>query len=349
MANMRAWVVTGKEQMEMVTRPIPRPGDEEVLVRVNTMGICGSDVHFYKDGCIGSFVTDGPLVVGHEGAGDIAEVGANVTEFQPGDRVIIEPGKPCFSCPTCRSGRYHFCPSMQFMGTPPTDGCHAEYVAWPKTLVHKMPDTMPYTEGAIVEPFVVGLQGLQVSGVGFGDSAVVLGVGPIGLLMIQALRTAGSCPIIAVGRTAWKLDLAKKMGATHIVDTTIEKDPVSCVRNLTDGLGAQYGFEAVGSDETYRQIMDFTRDGGAITLIGLIAKDGTPMPMATGVMRGLSFVPVMRYSNLFPKAISLLTYGYSKILPSITHEFSFEDSAKAFYKAVHDKKDAAKMVIHLTK
>lgn len=346
MADMRAWVVTGKERMELTSRPVPAPGPDEVLVRMDTMGICGSDVHFYKDGRIGSYVTDGDIIVGHEGAGDIAAAGSNTTAFQEGDRVIIEPGKPCFSCPTCRSGRYLFCPEMRFMGTPPTDGCLAEYVAWPKTLIHKMPDTMSYTEGAIVEPFVVGLRGLQVSGIGVGNSAMVLGAGPIGLLMIQVLKTIGACPVIAVGRTAWKLALAKKMGATHVIDASMEKDPVACVRELTGGLGAEYSFEAVGSDDTYRQVMDFTRDGGTITLLGLTANDDTPMPIATSIMRGLTFAPVIRYANLFPKALSLLQYGRSEILPVVSHEFSFEESDKAFYKAVNDKKDAAKMVIH---
>ena len=252
MEKMKAWLAYGHEKMELeeIPKPIPKAG--EVLVKINTVGICGSDVHFYKEGRIGQFILDKPLILGHECSGDIVEVGPGVTKHKVGERVIIEPGIPCFHCHDCKTGRYNFCHEMKFMGTPPTDGCLCEYVAWPEELVYQMPEGMSYEEGALVEPFVVSLQAIRQSGIGFSDNAVVLGTGTIAMMMIQSLKTIGAGKIICIGRNPQKLELARKMGATHLINSK-EENVRERVKELTDGLGAMYVYEAVGSDETFWQ------------------------------------------------------------------------------------------------
>lgn len=233
---------------------------------------------------------------------------------------------------------------MKFMGTPPTDGCLCEYVAWPAELVHRMPEGMSYEEGAMVEPFVVGMQAMRNSRIGFTDDAVVIGTGPIAMMTIQSLKVIGANKIICVGRNPWKLELAGRMGATHLIDSK-EEDVKKRVKELTGGYGAMHVFEAVGSDETFWQTTELVRDGGTVTLLGLMAHDHTPMPMASVVMHGISFVPVIRYSNLFAEAIGSLEYKRADIMPVLSHTFDFEQGQEAFQKVAHDNREVMKTII----
>lgn len=342
---MKAWFAQGGESMELREVPIPQPKAGEVLVKIQAAGICGSDVHFYKDGRIGPFVLTEPLILGHECSGVIAELGSDVQGHRVGERVVIEPGIPCWRCNACRAGRYNFCRHMSFMGTPPGNGCMAEYVAWPQELVYEMPDSMRFEEGALIEPFVVGLQAVRNTGIGFSDNAVVIGDGPIALMTIHALKTIGAGMIICLGRTPMKLDMARQMGATHVFNVRECEDAEARVRAMTGGLGAMYAFECAGTDETYDQAQRLVRDGGTVCLIGLLVNDGTPMPMASSVMHGITYVPVIRYTNLFEEAMTLLKYRRSTILPVMTHRFPFKDANAAYHKAVHDRKDAEKIVV----
>lgn len=346
MDKMKAWFAYGNEKMEMKEVPKPVPREGEVLVRIKAVGICGSDIHFYKEGRIGQFILDDSIILGHECSGEIVELGPGVTDKKVGDRVILEPGIPCFHCHDCKTGKYNFCHDMRFMGTPPTDGCLCEYVAWPGELVYEMPENMTYEEGALVEPFVVSLQALRQSKIGFSDNAVVIGTGPIAMMMVQSLRTVGAGKIICIGRNSDKLKLAQRMGATQIVNSRKE-DVRARVLELTDGLGAMYVYEAVGKDETFWQTTELVRDGGTVTLLGLMAHDHTPMPMASVVMHGIKFVPIIRYSNLFAEALTLLEYGRSEIMPVLSHTYDFAQSQEAFQKVVHDNKDVMKTVITL--
>jgi len=342
---MKAWVLRDKRKMYLEDRPMPQLKDDEVLIRIKAMGICGSDMHFYTDLKIGDYATNGnPLIVGHECSGEIVSVGKDCRTLKVGDRVAVEPGKPCMKCDECREGRYNFCHDMYFMGTYPWDGCMCEYVAWPEFLTYKMPDSMTYEVGSVVEPFVVGLQAMKNSGIHFGDTAVVLGCGAIGLMTIQALKSIGAGRIIAVGRTPFKLDLARKMGATDVINSRECADVVSVIKSMTGGYGAQYAYECVGSDRTFAEILNYVRDGGTVTYLGLVVNDGTPMPMASVVMRGLTFKTVIRYTNLFDKAIRMIDNGTSDITPVITQHFQFSDGDKAFERAL-DKSDAIKIVI----
>ena len=346
METMRAWLAYGQEKMELKEVPMPVPGPSDVLVKIKAVGICGSDMHFYKEGRIGQFIVNEPIILGHECAGEIVAKGPNVKGRSIGEHVVVEPGIPCFHCHDCKTGRYHFCNDMKFMGTPPTDGCLCEYVAWPAELVYPMPDSMSYQEGAMVEPFVVGLQAMRNSRIGFTDNAVVIGTGPIAMMTIHSLKVIGANKIICVGRNPLKLTLAKQMGATHLIDNTKE-DVKKRVKELTDGYGAMHVFEAVGSDKTFWQTTELVRDGGTVTLLGLMAHDNTPMPMASVVMHGISFVPVIRYSNLFAEAIELLEYKRANIMPMLSHTFDFEHSQEAFQKVAHDNKDVMKTMILL--
>lgn len=347
MEKMKAWVSYGNEKMELEEIEKPKAGPGEVLVKIRAVGICGSDIHYYKDGGIGDFTVDEPIVLCHECSGDIVELGEGVDPGRLGERVIIEPGIPCFHCHDCKTGRYHYCRNMQFMATPPVNGCLCEYVAWPEELVYSIPDDMSYEAGSTVEPFVVGLQAMRNSGIGFSSSAVVLGTGPIAMTTIQSLKTIGAGKIICIGRTPWKLELAQKMGATHVINSRETEDVVQAVKDLTDGYGGMYVFEAVGTDKTYWQATELCREGGTLCLLGLMPHDGTKMPLASVVMHGINFAPVIRYSNLFEEALELIKYGRSDVTPIISETFPFEKAQDAFQKVVHDNHNVMKIVIKL--
>jgi len=343
---MNAWVLTDKKKMELQQRSVPAMRDREVLIKIKAMGICGSDLHFYEEGKIGPYVTNGnPLILGHECSGDVVAVGENCETLSVGDRVVVEPGIPCMNCDECRGGRYNFCHHMYFMGTPPADGCMCEYVAWPEFLTYKMPDEMTYQEGAMIEPFVVGLQAVRNSGIGFGDSAVVVGCGTIGLMTIHALKSVGVGRIVGLSRQPFKLEMALKMGATDAINA-LDGNSLQKVRELTDGYGAMYGFEAAGAEETFYDIADYVRDGATITLLGLLIEDGTPMPMSSAVMRGLNYHTVIRYTNMFQRAMTMLKYKRSDILPVLTHQFDFLDAQAAFDQAICGDKRSIKVMLN---
>lgn len=346
MNTMKAWILKGKSNMIMEERPVPVPKDNEVLVKIRCVGICGSDAHYYRDGKIGIYVVEDPLILGHECSGEIVDTGKNVKMFSKGERVVLEPGIACGKCSYCKSGKYNLCQQMKFMATPPFDGCLCEYVAWPEDLVFKMPDEMSYQEGALIEPFTVALQGLRQSGFTFASSAVVVGCGTIGQMMMQALKAVGAGKIIAVDISDRKLEMAKNMGATHTINSTKE-DSSARVKELTDGLGAQYGFEAVGIEQTYYDMFSLVRDGATITMLGLLSDDGNKMPMASSVLRELKYHAVIRYTNVFAEALTLLQYGRAKITPVLSHQFDFEDANEAFHESLFNKEDAVKVVINL--
>jgi L-iditol 2-dehydrogenase len=202
-----------------------------------------------------------------------------------------------------------------------------------------------YTEGALIEPFVVAIQGLRQSGFAFGSSAVVVGCGTIGLMMAQALRVAGAGTIISVDRIDGKMEIARRVGATHTLHGT--PDIAEKVRELTDGLGAMYGFEAVGTEATYAQMASLVRDGATITLLGLLSDDGVPMPMSSSALRELKYTSVIRYTNVFKEAIAWLEAGRIDLKPVLSHEFSFKNANQAFEEALNNKTTAIKIVINI--
>lgn len=342
--TMRAWVLTEKQRMALQERPVPDVGDNEALVRIKASGICGSDLQYYKNGKIGIYVVDSPLILCHECAGEVVRTGKNVTRVREGDRVAIEPGLSCGKCWYCKRGKYNLCQKMKFMATPPFDGCLCDYVAWPEDLLFALPEETSYIEGAMIEPFVVAIQGLRQSGFTLASSAVVLGCGTIGLMMTQALRMAGAGMIISIDMMDAKLDIAKKVGASHTLKGG--PDVAKQVCELTDGLGAMYGFEAVGLDATYAQMASLVRDGATITLLGLLSDDGTPMPMSSSALRELKYTSVIRYTNVFEEAIAWLRTGRVDLMPVLSHQFDFEQADKAFSEALENKASAIKVVIN---
>jgi L-iditol 2-dehydrogenase len=307
-----------------------------VLVRVRSVGVCGSDVHYYTHGRIGPFVVERPLILGHEMAGVIAALGPGVTMRSVGQRVAVEPGVPDRVCEFCRAGRYNLCPNVQFMATPPVDGAFTEFVVMPADFVYPLPDHVTLEEGAMIEPLSVGVYAIHRSGLRAGQDAVVLGAGPIGLVTLQVARAAGAGAITVVDLDAHRLEVASAMGATAVVNAA-QEDPQQRIRELTNGRGVDIVFEAAGSPKTAAMAVHLARRGGRVAMIGLPPEDNFPYPLVAAMAREVDIVTVFRYANVYPAAIALVAEGRVDVKGLITHRFPLEEAERAL--RLSDRRD----------
>ena len=344
--KIQAFVLHAPGDMRLEKMGMPKLNSDEALVQIKSVGVCGSDVHYYRNGRIGSFVVKDPLILGHECAGEVVSVGTAVSHVKTGDRVVIEPGVPCRKCWYCKNGRYNKCPDIKFMATPPDHGSLVEYVAWPADFLVKMPDTMSFQEGALVEPFAVGLFATKRSGLYPSASVAILGAGPIGLSTLEAVKAMGAGQVISIDVMANRLSLAKKMGATHVIHAE-EQDVVAQVKKLTNGEGAHFVFETAGTEKTVQQTVELVREGGSVTLIGLPPQLEIKMPIVEAVIKEVTFVTSFRYCNVFEEAVSLIAHARVNVKPLLTNEFSFDQTLEAFHVSEHDKDKAVKVMINL--
>jgi L-iditol 2-dehydrogenase len=343
---MRAAVLVERGRVEVRDVPAPSLGPDDVLVAPRAVGICGSDLHLYRHGRIGSSVVAGAMVLGHEPAGEVVEVGAAVPGLAPGDRVIVEPGISCGSCFWCHAGDYNLCPSVRFLGIPPSDGAMCEQVAVPARFVHRLPEAMSWADGAMIEPFAVGLQATKSAGVAPGDSVVVMGAGPIGLMILQAARIHGATTLIAVDVEPRPLELAGRLGATATLDARAP-DLAERVRALTDGRGADHAIEAVGVAQSVQGALGLVRRGGTLTLVGIAPEPGVPLDTITIVRTGITVRSSFRYAHVHPAAIALAADGRVDLRALVTHRYPLGDVARAFDDVANRRDGVVKAVVEL--
>jgi L-iditol 2-dehydrogenase len=330
---MRTAVLVEPRQFELRDRPRPSPGPDEVLVAVRDVGICGSDVHYYEHGRIGDYVVENPLVLGHESAGEVVEIGENVTTLEAGDRVALEPGVPCRRCPHCKSGDYHLCADVRFMATPPHDGAFTEYVAWPADYAYELPDSVSTTAGALCEPLSVGIHACRRGDVGTGDTVLVAGAGPIGLLVMEAARAAGATDVIVTDVVDEKLAFARERGADLVVNVA-EADLGAAVEGYTNGVGADVVVEASGAISSIQTTIDVVRRGGTVVLVGLASEATVPFDVLDIIDNELDVLGSFRYKNTYPAAIDLLADGVVDVEGIVGFESSLEEIDDAFQRAM---------------
>ena len=344
MATMTAAVLHGIGDLRIEQRPVPELGaPDHVLARIRAVGVCGSDVHFFTEGKIGPYVVERPLVLGHESCGEVVAVGSAVSIHRVGDRVALEPGVPCRACRYCKEGRYNLCAAVGFMATPPYDGAYCEYVSWPADFAHLLPPGVDFEQGAMVEPLAVAVQAAKRAGVRLGQSAAVLGAGPIGLLTMQVVRAAGCYPVVVTDVVESRLALAAKLGATATVNAG-QGDAVAAIREAAGGDGPDHCFETAGTVGTVRQAMQAVRLGGVVTLVGMIAQDEFPVAVMDVICREYDLRGVFRYCNAYPPALALLASRAVQVTPLITHRFPLERAREALELA-RDRKDVAVKVM----
>jgi L-iditol 2-dehydrogenase len=343
---MKAAYMDQINSMKFREEEIPVPKENQVIVKIEYCGICGSDVHYYEKGRIGDFVVNGDFVLGHEVAGTVAMLGENVTSLNIGDKVALEPGYTCGKCEFCKSGRYNLCPDVIFFATPPVQGALQEYVAHPDDMCFKLPDKVSTKEGALVEPLAVGLHAVKQGNVGLGDSVIILGSGCIGLTTLLAAKASGAAKVVIADLYQKRLDLAKKMGATYTINVR-EENIEKKIEEIFNGQGADIVFETAGAVPTIKQTPFFTKRGGTIVLVGLAAQSDIDYNFSQIMQKELTIKSVFRYRNLYPLAIAAIASGAIDIKQIVTHEFAFEDAKLAFDTVVKHAQDVIKGIIKL--
>ena len=343
---MKAAVLVEKGRVEVRDVPAPDVGPDDVLVAPKAVGICGSDLHLYRHGRIGTSVVQGAMVLGHEPAGEVARVGERVQHVLPGDRVIVEPGISCGACFWCHKGDYNLCPHVRFLGIPPSDGAMCEQLAVPARFVHRLPDSKSWADGAMIEPFAVGLQAAKSAGVAPGDSVVVMGAGPIGLMVLQAARIHGATTLIAVDLEARPLELAKQLGATAAFDAR-QPDLAERVRELTGGRGADHAIEAVGVAASVQTALDLVRRGGTLTLVGIAPEPGVALNTMKIVRTGITLRSSFRYAHAHLAAIALAAEGRADLRALVTHRYALSDAGRAFDDVANRRDGVVKAVVEL--
>lgn len=218
--QMKTAIMTDLNKIEFTTRPVPTPKDDEVLVKIQNVGICGSDIHYYEIGAIGDFIVKPPFVLGHEAAGIIVKTGKDIKHLKQGDKVALEPQITCGKCEFCRTGRYNLCPDVSFFATPPVDGVLCEYVAHKADLCFKLPENMDTMEGALIEPLAVGFHAAKQGNAQIGQTAVVMGAGCIGLVSMMALKAMGVSKVYVVDVMQKRLDKALELGADQVINAS---------------------------------------------------------------------------------------------------------------------------------
>lgn len=336
-------VEPGRVEVRSMEEPHLRPGD--VLIAPKVGGICGSDLTLFRRGRIGNSVMVQPLVLGHETAGVILAVGSEVTILAPGDRVVIEPGLSCGECRLCRTGRYNLCPDVRFMGIPPTDGSLAETVVVPAVWVHRLPPELDWRAAAMIEPFAVGLMAVEQSKLAPGDDLVIVGAGPIGLMILQAARLRSPNRIISIDISERPLALASTFGAITINQR--QEDANTKVMELTDGRGADVVIEAVGNPQTIGQSIHLAARGGSVTLVGVTSEPVVPLDTTRVVRTGITINSSFRYANVHELALRLAAQGKVDITSLITHEFAFSDVNTALPFINEHKDEVIKGIIAL--
>lgn len=339
--------MTGVGTIELTEREIPVPKDDEVLVKIEYVGVCGSDLHYYEAGGIGANIVKPPFVLGHEAGGTVVETGAGVTHLKAGDRVALEPGKTCGTCEFCRSGRYNLCPDVIFFATPPIDGVFQEYVAHEAALCFPIPDQMDTMDAALIEPLAVGFHAAKQGDAQFGQTAVVTGAGCIGLVSMMALKAMGVTNVIVVDIMPKRLEKALELGATAVVNGK-EKDTVEEILRLTGGAGADLVIETAGTEITTAQAIHFAKKGSTIVLVGYSASGNETLPMGLALDKELTFKTVFRYRHIYPMAIEAVASGKVNLKGIVSNIFSLDDIQYAMDESVKNKADIVKSVIRIS-
>ncbi|MBN3502977.1 NAD(P)-dependent alcohol dehydrogenase [Burkholderia cenocepacia] len=329
---MKALVLERTRELALRDIDLPQavgPGD--VRIKVHTVGVCGSDVHYYIHGGIGPFRVDAPMVLGHEASGTVVETGADVTHLRVGDRVCMEPGVPRLDSPATLRGLYNLDPDVRFWATPPIHGCLTPFVVHPAAFTYRLPDNVSFAEGAIVEPLSIGLQAAKKAAMKPGDLAVVIGAGTIGAMTALAALAGGAARVILADVVPDKLALFAGNPAVTTVD--VRTRPLAdAVAEASGGWRADVVFEASGSANAYAGLVDLMCPGGCAVLIGMPV---APVPLDVVALQAKEgrIESVFRYANIFPRALALIASGAIDVKPFISRTFPFSEGVRAFEEA----------------
>lgn len=319
--SMRASVLVAANTVVVEERPVPEVPRGEVLVEVASVGVCGSDVHYYREMRAGDFVVDAPLILGHEVSGRIVAVGEGVDPARLGDRVAVEPQRPCHMCSQCLAGRYNLCPNMRFYATPPVDGAFARFVTAPSMFAHTLPDELSDDAGALLEPLSVGIAALRKARTTPGDRVLIAGAGPIGIIAAQTARAFGAREVIVSDPVGPRRERALRYGATSVIDPTTED-----IAGLH--LDVDAFIDASGAAPAIMAGIRAVRPAGTVVLVGL-GNGELSLPVSVIQDREISVTGIFRYTDTWPLAIHLVASGQVDVDSLVTGRFDLDHVAEA--------------------
>ena len=343
---MKALVLEEKGKLSLREIALPQTmGPNDVRIAIHTVGICGSDVHYYTHGAIGPFVVREPMVLGHEASGTVIAKGANVKHLKVGDRVCMEPGVPDSNSRAAKLGLYNVDPSVTFWATPPVHGCLMPEVTHPAAYTFKLPDNISFAEAAMVEPLAVGVQAAQKAQIKPGDVAVVLGAGPIGMMVALAALASGCSRVIISDVAQPKLDIIGKYVGIETINVR-QKKLSDHLHETTQGWGADIVFEASGSPAAIRDIANLVCPGGTCVMVGMPVEPVTIDVVGLQVKEA-TLRTIFRYANVYDRAINLMASGKIDLKPLISETFNFADSVAAFVRAAEARPTDVKLQIRM--
>lgn len=343
----RALVLEEKGKLSLRDIDLPDVlGAGEVRIAIDTVGVCGSDVHYYTHGKIGPFVVKAPMVLGHEASGTVTEIGPGVSHLAVGDRVCMEPGIPNGASKASKLGVYNVDPDVRFWATPPIHGCLTPSIVHPAAFTYRLPESVSFAEGAMVEPFAIGMQAAAKARIKPGDVALVTGAGPIGIMCALAALAGGCSKVFITDLVEDKLKVAAQYDNVEPV-LVPRDDPAAVVRAATEGWGADVVFECAGAAPSIQTALDVVAPAGGVVWVGMPV-DPVPVDIVLAQSKEIRMETVFRYANMYDRAIALLGSGKVDLKPLISRTFSFEDSVAAFDRAVEARPTDVKIQIKVT-
>ena len=331
----RAAIMYGTHDVRLEEVPVPEPGPKEILVEIKAVGVCGSDVHYYEEGRIGSFVVREPLILGHESMGTVVALGDGATKHELGERVTLEPGVPDGTCRECRAGRYNLCPNVRFFATPPIDGAFTNFVSIHEDFAYSLPDELSDNAGALMEPLSVGIWACKKGEVTAGDHVLVTGAGPIGLLAMQVAFAQGATEVTITDVADERLQIARRLGATRAL-------------NVTEGpldVEADVLIECSGNERALGDGIRCVRPAGFVVVVGMGPNEETSVPLAFIQTREITLTGTFRYANTYPTAIDLAAKGKVDLDAMVTSHYGLDDTAKALQASRQDPANVKPMVL----
>ncbi len=342
---IRAMRLVSPRTFELHEDPKPKAGGGEALLRVQAVGICGSDLHSVTHMKIGDIVLDKPFVLGHEFSAVVEAVGDGVEPKWVGQLVAVDPCISCGHCEHCIEGNPNVCRNTLFAGTFPYEGALREYIVHPAELLHALPENFTTSDGAMLEPAGIALHSVNMGHVHAGDRVAILGCGPIGLLTMQIARAAGASQIIAVEPLAYRREWASKLGADSVLSN--DGKHIEDILRLTEGRGVDVAFEAAGQIEPVSDAVEVTRPGGRVVVIGIPEKNQVSFRESSARTKGLTLYFVRRMKHTYDRVIALIQSGQLDVGSLVTHHFPLEDAA-AGYQLVEKREDGLiKAMIHV--
>lgn len=319
----------------------------EVLLEMDCVGICGSDIHYWVHGRIGDFIMKDKMIIGHEASGVVRKIGKDVKNLQVNDRVAIEPGVSCRQCKQCKVGKYNLCPDMVFCATPPYDGNLRRFYAHAADFCFKLPDHVTMEEGALLEPLSVGVHACRRAQISLGDNVLILGAGPIGLVTLICAKEMGASKVVITDLIDSRLEVAKDLGADFTLKLGRDDTDEQIVKNIHKLIGdaPNKTIDCCGFEPTNRLGLLATESGGCMVIVGC----GPPevkIPLIGQLSREVDIRGVFRYCNDYPAALALVSTGKAKVKKLITHHFDLTETLDAFDTSRHGKGGAIKVMIH---